>query len=141
MVLVLPAAAEPAARILLVEDEPEVRAMLKESLEASGYEVVEAADGDAALGRYRADAPRLDLIVSDVIMPKCGGPQLVNAMRDLQPGLLAIFMSGYANDPDSTDLQQDAQTGFLQKPFAIDRLREKVAEMLGTRDQRPPPAA
>jgi len=135
------AAPAPAARILLVEDEPEVRAMLKECLEASGYEVVEAADGHAALGRYRAEAPRLDLIVTDVIMPKCGGPQLVSALRDLHPGLLAIFISGYANDPDSADLKRDAQTGFLQKPFAIDRLQETVAEMLATRDRRPTPLA
>ncbi len=128
-------AATTAARILLVEDEPDVRAMLKDYLEASGYEVVEAADGHAALGRYQAEAPRLDLIVTDVIMPKCGGPQLVSAIRDLHPGVLAIFMSGYANDPDSGGLQLDSDTGFLQKPFAAERLREKVAELLGTRAQ------
>lgn len=131
-----------APRILLVEDEPEVRAMLRDSLEALGYDVLEAANGDDALGRYRAEAARLDLIVSDVIMPKCGGPQLVNTLRALKPSLLVIFMSGHANDPDSPDLQQDAQTGFLQKPFAIARLRDKVAEMLGARGhESTPPGA
>jgi len=130
------AAAASAARILLVEDEPELRAMLKECLEASGYEVVEAADGHAALGKYRAEAPRLDLVITDVIMPKCGGRQLVSAIRDRHPGILAIFMSGYADDPDGADLQPDERTAFLQKPFATDRLREQVASMLGARDQQ-----
>ncbi|MGE0862574.1 MAG: response regulator [Vicinamibacterales bacterium] len=135
------AAPAPAARILLVEDEPEVRAMLKDCLEASGYEVVEAADGQAALCRYRVEAPLLDLIITDVIMPKCGGPQLVSAIRDLHPGVLAIFMSGYANDPDSADLQRNERTAFLQKPFATERLRTQVAELLSTRKRAPPPLA
>ncbi|HWI18833.1 MAG TPA: response regulator [Vicinamibacterales bacterium] len=128
-----PGVPPPAARVLLVEDEPHVRAMLSDSLQAAGYAVIEAADGLAALHQFHAESPKPDLVVTDVIMPRCGGPELVSTMRRLQPDLLAIFISGYASDPESPALQDDSRTAFLHKPFAVDRLRQRVAEMLSTR--------
>lgn len=148
VVLLLPASAEAAAdgavatpppdtaraaRILLVEDEADVRDLLKEALETSGFEVIDAANGRAALEIFRDLSHSVDLIVTDVMMPKCGGLELVREIRRLRPGLPAIFMSGYSDDTDTADLQSNVATAFLQKPFATEYLRQKVAELLAAR--------
>lgn len=122
------------ARILLVEDEPEVLVLLKESLEGAGHQVIDARSGDAALSLWQG-LGQVDLVVTDVIMPKCGGVELVRALRRSQPDLLALFISGLAGGLEHTDLQNNVCNDFLQKPFAMVQLRERVARLLELRDQ------
>ncbi len=117
--------------ILLVEDEADVRSLLIDALEQAGYRVVEADNGEIALDRLREPDLRVDVLVTDVIMPRLGGPELVRAGRALRPGLPVIFISGYAPDARALNLGGDAITAFLQKPFSSLALCEQVASMLG----------
>jgi PAS domain S-box-containing protein len=138
-----PAAAAPAAApaplrapaaggaILLVEDEPAVRAVAVRILEHAGYCVLVAGDGDAAL-RVAADAEAIDLVLTDVVMPGMGGAALAERLRAERPGVRVLFMSGFTADlPRAL-----APTGgsLLQKPFTPATLLAAVAEAM----QAPP---
>ncbi len=120
--------------ILLVEDEPDVRALLVETLCAIGFDVIDAPNGMAALDIFRDVGQRVDVLVSDVVMPHCGGAELVHAARGLRPGLPAVLMSGYANDDQGTGIRPDAITRFIQKPFPADALQRSIAELLDARN-------
>jgi PAS domain S-box-containing protein len=104
--------------VLLVEDEEPVRSMLQLILDRSGYAVLEAADGVEALAVADGRLDDLDLVVTDVAMPRLGGRELVAKLRQRRPDLPVLFISGYTPDP----LDEDAQTRFLQKPFTLDDL-------------------
>jgi CheY-like chemotaxis protein len=113
--------------VLLVEDEPAVRAIAVRVLERAGYRVLSATGGDAAL-HLAAGEPRIDLVLSDVVMPGMGGAALVERLRLERPGIRVLFMSGY-----SADLPKAlAPTGgsLLQKPFTPAALLARVAEAI-----------
>jgi CheY-like chemotaxis protein len=116
--------------VLLVEDSASVRGLMKEALERAGYTVIEAANGRQALEQVPAGETRIDLLVTDVIMPEMDGPELRNALRDRIPGLRALFVSGH---PDQTGadhgLARDGDA-YLQKPFTPSALAAKVRELL-----------
>lgn len=122
--------------ILLVEDEPDVRALLVETLCGAGFDVIEAPNGLAAIDIFRDVGHRVDVLVSDVVMPRCGGAELVRVVRGLRPGLPAVLMSGYANDDQGTEIRPDAITCFLQKPFPADTLRRTIVDLLQARNLR-----
>ena len=91
-------AADPllgGARILVVDDEPAVRRYVRRVLEAEGYDVVEAGDGDEASELLNAHPQRWDLVVSDIVMPRCNGVELHRRISDLAPGCAVILMSAY----------------------------------------------
>jgi two-component system, cell cycle sensor histidine kinase and response regulator CckA len=117
--------------ILLVEDEEGVRKFVRTMLEKQGYTVVEAADTEKALG-LAADFPApIDLLLTDVIMPRMNGPELAEHVAALRPGLKVLFMSGYT---DRTIRLQDRLTDdshFIQKPFTPNLLGQKLRELLG----------
>jgi two-component system cell cycle sensor histidine kinase/response regulator CckA len=119
-----------AGTVLLVEDEPEVRAMLVEALVEGGYEVVDRGNGRDALGAFRESGGRIDLIVTDVSMPHLNGPALVRAARLHQPDVKALYVSGYADDQMMAEIEGDKYSGYLQKPFSPDMLLSRIAEML-----------
>lgn len=123
------AAAGGSETILLVEDEPGVAKLLHQMLQRHGYQLL-VADGPAR-ARELADAhdARIDLVVSDVVMPGGTGPELVTRLRETRPGLRALFISGYADSAFSKDgLPPDTQ--FLQKPFTSIDLLIKVRHLL-----------
>lgn len=115
--------------ILLVEDEPGVAKLLHQLLQRHGYHVL-VADGSArAQELAQAHEERIDLVVSDVVMPGGTGPELVTRLRETRPGLRALFISGYADSVFSQEgLLPDAQ--FLQKPFTSIDLLIKVRHLL-----------
>jgi PAS domain S-box-containing protein len=117
--------------VLVAEDEPMVRALVARTLEAEGYHVVAAEDGQAALELLDSDTLRPDLLVTDVIMPRLNGRQLSDAVAARWPGLPVLYMSGHI-DSDSV-LQQLLPAGapFLQKPFAPGSLARVVGELIG----------
>jgi hypothetical protein len=118
--------------VLLAEDEPELRAMLVESLVGAGYDVLEAANGRDAIDAFRKFGGRVDLVVTDVVMPYSNGPALVRAARLHQPDVKALYMSGYADDQMVAKIQEDEHSGYLQKPFGLDVLLRKIAGMLAS---------
>ena len=117
-------------RILVVEDEEAVRGLVKEMLSKSGYEVTLAANGGEALLLVEENGLRPDLIVTDVVMPGMSGKVLVERLRRNQPGLKAIFMSGYTDNAIVHHGNLDRGTPFIQKPFTLREIAEKVRALL-----------
>ena len=116
--------------VLLVEDEPEVRDLAREILEASGYTVLQACDPqDALLIAERHGGP-IHLLLTDVIMPRQSGRALAERLRPLRPELQVLFMSGYTNEAIVRHGVLEPGTLFIQKPFTPEGLGRKVREAL-----------
>jgi len=115
-------------RVLLVDDEPLVRATTTRILVSLGYEVLSAASGTDAVARVKADPRPIDALVCDVMMPGRPGPEVAKELRALRPGLKVLFVSGYPADALDGTLD-DAL--FLQKPYARAELAQKLRELLG----------
>jgi two-component system cell cycle sensor histidine kinase/response regulator CckA len=115
--------------ILLVEDEDVVRTLALRILRASGYVVYEARNGREGLALCEAHGGRIDLLLSDVVMPELGGRELAEGVLKLRPGIKVMFMSGHTQD---VVLREGVQKGtaFLQKPFTPVALVQKVRETL-----------
>ena len=113
-------------KILAVEDEGLVRMLIVETLESEGYAVLEAPDGEAALSLVQS-TPDLDLIVTDVRMPRMDGFQLAHAARRERPALNLLFVTGYLGTEIPKEFSADK---ILQKPFDPDKLAATVREIL-----------
>jgi two-component system cell cycle sensor histidine kinase/response regulator CckA len=120
--------------VLVVEDEPMVRAISVESLEMLGYRVLQASNGEEALEVARAFAGAIDLVVSDVVMPLMGGPALVQRLRIERPHVKVLFVSGYTDDAIVRQGVLEPGVEFLQKPFALAALARRIREILGAGD-------
>jgi two-component system cell cycle sensor histidine kinase/response regulator CckA len=118
-------------RVLLVEDEDAVRSFAVEALKRQGYEVIQASSGAEALEVMDASLSKVDIVVSDVIMPELDGPSMFKELRKSDPDLKIIFMSGYPDDAFKNNLDPDTKFAFLQKPFSLAQLAAKVKEELG----------
>ena len=125
-------------KILLVEDEPPVRAFAARALRLRGYEVEEAESAEAALEKLRAPNCEVDLFISDVVMPGRDGPSWVREALETRPQTPVVFMSGYAEDVYQKTLGEIPNSAFLQKPFALADLLAKVEHQLQTRAERLP---
>ncbi|MCC2610054.1 cell cycle histidine kinase CckA [Neorhizobium petrolearium] len=119
-----------SAVVLLVEDEEAVRRGGKRMLETRGYTVHEAGSGTEALEIMEELQGKVDIVVSDVVMPEMDGPTLLTELRKSYPDLKFIFVSGYAEDAFARNLPADAKFGFLPKPFSLKQLAVAVREML-----------
>jgi two-component system cell cycle sensor histidine kinase/response regulator CckA len=117
-------------RVLLVEDEDAVRNFAVRALSRQGYEVLEAGSGVEALEIMAREKGRVDIVVSDVIMPEMDGPTLLKELRKTNPGLKFIFVSGYPDDAFKKSLDEDEEYAFLPKPFTLPQLAAKVKEEL-----------
>ena len=116
--------------ILLVEDELSVRAFARSALQMRGYTVIDAGSGQEALEKAtRQDGP-IDLLVTDVIMPGFGGRELADRLVKIQPSMKVLFVSGYTNDAIVHHGIRRAEMNFLEKPFGVDVLNQKVREVL-----------
>ncbi|HVV64741.1 MAG TPA: response regulator [Rhizomicrobium sp.] len=113
--------------VLVVEDEPLVRMLAVEVLKDAGYQVLEASDGIEAL--QALDRARVDLLITDIQMPRLNGYQLVEAAMAKWPDLKSILVTGYARE-DVPAAVADAAPHTLQKPFDIDSLPGLVARIL-----------
>jgi two-component system cell cycle sensor histidine kinase/response regulator CckA len=120
------------AIILLVEDEEAVRAFAARALQSRGYTVHEAASGTEALEVMEETGGKIDLVVSDVVMPEMDGPTLLRELRKTRPDLKIIFVSGYAEDAFKKNLPENEQFNFLPKPFSLKDLATTVKETLSS---------
>jgi two-component system, cell cycle sensor histidine kinase and response regulator CckA len=116
--------------ILLVEDEEAVRAFGKRALMSRGYTVHEASSGVEALEVFEELQGKVDLVVSDVVMPEMDGPTLLCELRKRNPNTRIIFVSGYAEDAFRQNLPEGTEFGFLPKPFGLKQLIETVKNMM-----------
>lgn len=117
--------------VLLVEDEDSVRKFAVRALRHKGYNVIEAVNGMEALEIANQQA-KIDVLITDVIMPKIDGPTLNKKIREIHKNLKTIFISGYTKDTFKQDLNNELGIHFLQKPFALQDLANKVKEALNT---------
>ena len=116
-------------RVLLVEDEEVVRNFAARALKRQGYKVLEASTGVEALEVMEKHKGKIDIVVSDVVMPEMDGPTLLKELRKTNPDLKIIFVSGYPNDAFKAALG-DEDFAFLPKPFSLPQLAAKVKEEL-----------
>ena len=116
--------------VLLVEDEPAVRAVTQAALQRQGYTVLSAASGAEALRIAHANNGVINVVLTDVVMPGMSGPQLVERLREERPRLAALFMSGYTSDAVLRHGIETGQADFLQKPFSTSTLAAKLRQVL-----------
>jgi two-component system cell cycle sensor histidine kinase/response regulator CckA len=116
--------------VLLVEDEDPVRLFSARALRNKGYKVIEAKSGEAALEVITSGTEKVELLITDVVMPKMDGPNLVKLVRELHPDMKVIFISGYTEDAFRKRLDRDSDIHFLPKPFSLKQLAGKVKEVM-----------
>ncbi len=116
--------------ILLVEDEDAVRMFSSRALRDKGYRIIEASNGESALEFIKKDAAMIDLVITDVVMPKMDGPTLMQHIKKLNQKMKVIFISGYTEDDFRNSLANDNKVHFLSKPFNLKELASKVKEVM-----------
>ncbi len=132
IVITKPAESSPRGceTLLLVEDEASVRQAARQFLTRSGYNVLEAIDGEDALRASREHGGPIQLMITDVVMPRLGGPRLAERLADERPDMKVLFVSGYAENTILQHGKIDVRTRFLQKPFSLKTLARKIREVL-----------
>jgi PAS domain S-box-containing protein len=127
-----PVSSAPAGSetILLVEDEASLNTLAQTILRRLGYTVLAAESGSQALELWAQSKGRVDLLLTDVIMPQMSGSELAHQLRGKKPQLKILFMSGYTNDMIESHGVLNGETGFLQKPFTSEKLGRTVREVL-----------
>lgn len=123
--------------VLIAEDEPRVRELMAAMLKPVGYTVLTAAGGAEALAIARAHDGPIDLLISDLVMPRMSGRELAGRIVDLYPDIGLLFTSGYSEDAANSDGRMIRGAAFLQKPFSREDLITAVRELL---DRRREPA-
>lgn len=120
----------PSRTILLVEDDPVVRHVVRLLLELEGDDVLEAKDGDEALSLLASHSGALDLLLTDVMMPGLSGAEVCDKVRASRPGLPTLFISGFYPEAVFPDQRLPAASAFLAKPFMPEDLIEAVDGLL-----------
>jgi signal transduction histidine kinase len=113
-------------RILIVDDESPVRNVLSLSLEHLGYEVAISSSGMEAIERYEKNAERFDLVILDMLMPNLSGEEVFFLLKEIDPNLRALIISGYSSEEAVQHILNQGGRGFIQKPFTISELSRKV---------------
>ena len=116
--------------VLLVEDEESVRELVRLTLAARGYKVLEAENGECGLRVSESFKENIDILITDVVMPGIGGRELAKKLLALRPGISVLYLSGYTEDAVITQGAPGPSTAFLQKPFTLQNLAKKVREVL-----------
>ena len=114
--------------ILLVDDEQPVRSVITEMLRDAGYGVLVAASGHEALAASNAHPGKIDLLLTDLIMPGMTGRMLADMLSTRRPGIAVVFISGYVGDSRSSLMGQGIY--FIQKPVTLEKLLQKISEAL-----------
>jgi len=118
------------ATVLVVEDDPQVRSLLRRVLSKAGYRIILAEHGKNAIDLWDQCQEPIDLVLTDVVMPHMSGRELIERLRLVQPQLKALFMSGFTDDALGHHGVLDPGTPFLPKPFTADQLKLKVRAVL-----------
>ncbi len=117
--------------ILVVEDEPLMRELLVDSLEGGGYKVLSAADGEAAVKAYTEGGREIGLVIMDMMMPGINGAEAFRRLKAIDRDVKVLLASGYNLSVDSEELLSEGVIAFLDKPFQVSEILEKVSSVLG----------
>jgi CheY-like chemotaxis protein len=120
--------ARKLARVLVVDDEPSVRAIAREALTRAGFSVLLAEDGAGAVEQVKDEEQSIDAVLMDMTMPGMNGVEAMRAMRKLVPGLPIVLTSGYSEQEAQERCSGDTFTAFIQKPFVPSALVAKINE-------------
>jgi CheY-like chemotaxis protein len=123
--------------ILVAEDQPEVRSIMRAILSRHGYNVIIVPDGETALQALSDQRDTIDLLLTDVVMPTMGGAELVRRIIDIAPRVKVLYASGYTEDGVVRQGVIDRGIFFLQKPFSSTALLTKVREVLDSTQPAP----
>jgi CheY-like chemotaxis protein len=122
---------EQSPKVLVVDDEPEIRKLVAAMLARNGYRVLSADSGENALRLFKSN-PDTDLLLTDVVSPGMSGPMIADQISALKPDIKVLFMSGY----DGTQVVQryviERGYSLLTKPFSMEQLESKVRAVLST---------
>jgi two-component system, cell cycle sensor histidine kinase and response regulator CckA len=124
---------EGTETILTVEDDESLRAVLRRVLDGHGYEVLEASSGTEAVERWLGDIGRIDLLLTDVVLPGRNGVDVARAFREARPGLPVMFMTGYADPDVFKGMVIDDSTALIRKPYLPSVLVRQIRQLLGRR--------
>ena len=124
------AAAQGGGCVLIAEDEPAVRALARRALTTAGYRVLESSCGEEALALAMAHAVEIHVLITDVVMPGMGGPELATRLLAVRPNVRVIYTSGYAESLALRSVNSGARVSFLQKPFTLDEIRSRVRTLI-----------
>jgi len=116
--------------VLVVEDETGIRALVRKILERQGYRVLDAPQADVAIKLCEEFQGPIQLVITDVVMPEMGGREMVEKLIQIRPGIKVLYVSGYTDDPQVHAAHLSQGTAFLQKPFTLGALLDKVREIL-----------
>jgi two-component system, cell cycle sensor histidine kinase and response regulator CckA len=123
----------PPATILVVDDDASLRSVMRRTLLRAGFEVLLAEDGTRALALASSHPGRIDLLLTDVVMPGLSGPELARRLREQRPEIGVLFVSGYSFEENVPATDSATGTGYLAKPFDSTTLTAKVQHLLETR--------
>nr|HID59149.1 response regulator [Desulfobacterales bacterium] len=116
--------------ILLVDDEQMILDVGKELLEALGYTVIPARNGKEAVEIYTKNSKEIDIVILDMIMPDMGGRETFDRLKGINPEIRVLLASGYSINGEATEIMERGCNGFIQKPFNLSQLSQKVREIL-----------
>ena len=116
--------------IVVVDDEPHIRSLVKSALERQGYRVLAAQDGQEALGICERLGSTIDLLLTDIVMPVMDGIQLSERVSSILPNLRVLYMSGQCEIDVVQHHIQEKGFGFVRKPFALDVLAQRVRKLI-----------
>ncbi|MFC1477180.1 PAS domain S-box protein [candidate division KSB1 bacterium] len=118
------------ATLLVIDDEENVRNILKQQLESFGYTVITAEDGNSGLKTYKKNRNKIDLVLLDMIMPNMAGKETYGKLRKLNPDVKVLLSSGYSHDDKTEEILREGVIGFVQKPFRMNELLKILNEVL-----------
>ena len=117
--------------VLLVDDEEMILEVGRELLKAMGYQVLTARDGKEAIETYKENQDNIDIVLLDMVMPDIGGGEAYDRMKEINPDIKVLLSSGYGIDGQATEILKRGCDGFIQKPFSVEDLSQKLSEILG----------
>jgi nitrogen-specific signal transduction histidine kinase/CheY-like chemotaxis protein len=116
--------------VVLADDEEVILEVGRELLEGMGYRVLTARDGDEAIKVYRKHTDEIDIVVLDMVMPNMGGGEAYDRMKEIDPDIKVLLSSGFSIDGEATEILERGCNGFIEKPFRMNELAEKIREIL-----------
>ena len=116
--------------VLLIDDDDMVADVGEQILHNSGYRVFSAKSGKKAIEVYKANHSRIDMVILDMILPDMGGGDTYDRLKEINPGIKVLLASGYDIDYQGRDIMERGCDGFIQKPFNMNELLEKIRGIL-----------